>query len=115
MRRRTLLQAAIAAPFVGARGALAQVPGKHRIGMLIPGVEEGTRDVVPAFLDGLRDFGYVEGRNLVIERRFSGASEDRLVEAARELVKLDVEVILAAGPSAARVAREATTAVPIVM
>ena len=114
MRRRTLLQAALAAPFARAGVSHAQAPGRHRIGLLLPGNPD-TSTNAPGFIDGLKELGYEEGRNLVIERRFAGTSEEKLVELARELVKANVEIIVAAGPSATRAAGDATATVPIVM
>jgi len=115
MHRRTLLKVALAAPFARAAASHAQATEKrHRIGLLIPASADEPSNV-PGFVEGLRELGYEEGRNLVIERRYAGTSEDKLVELARELVKANVELIVAAGPSATRAAREATSAVPIVM
>jgi putative ABC transport system substrate-binding protein len=115
MHRRLLLQAALAAPFAAPSRALAQpAEGRHRIGLLLPGDSAGPTNV-PTFIEALREMGYEEGRNLVIERRYAGTSEERLVEHARDLVKEGVEIIVAAGPSATRAAREATATVPIVM
>src|SRR5437016_10247681 len=67
-----------------------------------------------AFLQGLRDLGYVEGRNLVIEYREAEGKADRLPALAAELVALKVDVILVGSTLAARVAKEATTSIPIV-
>jgi len=115
MRRRNLLAGALAAPLAVSLRAFAQpAEGRHRIGVLIPGTPDGPTNV-PTFIDGLRELGYEEGRNLVIERRYAGASEEKLLELARELVRSGVELIVAAGPSATRAARAATSTVPIVM
>src|SRR6266516_1410264 len=68
-----------------------------------------------AFLQGLRDLGYVEGRNLVIEYREAEGKVERLPALAAELVALKVDVIVAApGTFAARVAKQATRTIPIV-
>src|SRR5881394_168740 len=68
-----------------------------------------------AFLQGLRDLGYVEGRNLVIEYREAEGKADRLPALAAELVALKVDVILAGGSTlGARVAKQATSTIPIV-
>src|SRR5262249_6989331 len=68
------------------------------------------------FFQGLQDLGWVEGRNLLVERRIAEASDERLVQAAAELVRLRVDVILAAsGPASLNAAREATKTMPIVM
>ena len=64
---------------------------------------------------GLRDVGYVEGKNLVIEFRWAEGKFDRLPELAAELVRLNVDVILTAGSPAIRAAKNATTTIPIVM
>jgi putative ABC transport system substrate-binding protein len=63
---------------------------------------------------GLREFGYVEGRNIVIERRYANGMPDRLAAQAAELVHLKVDVILANGPATLVAARKATDSVPIV-
>jgi putative ABC transport system substrate-binding protein len=69
-----------------------------------------------AFSQGLRDLGWVEGRNLLVERRIVEAPDERLAQAATELVRLRVDVILAAaGPASLNAAREATKTIPIVM
>jgi putative ABC transport system substrate-binding protein len=68
-----------------------------------------------AFRQGLHDLGYVEGQNLVIEGRFAEGKADRLPELAAELVRLQVDVIVAAGIAAIRAAQHATRTLPIVM
>jgi putative tryptophan/tyrosine transport system substrate-binding protein len=68
-----------------------------------------------AFRQGLRELGYVEGKNIVIEYRYAEGKLDRLRELAAELVRLKVDVIVTAGPSATRSAKEATVTIPIVM
>ena len=70
----------------------------------------------PAFFQGLRDLGWIEGQNLLVERRIVEAPDGRLAQAATELVRLKVDVILAAtGPASLNAAREATKTIPIVM
>src|SRR2546426_3837828 len=63
----------------------------------------------------LRDLGYVESQNLVIERRYAEGKPDRLPAFARKLVEVRVDVIVAVGNSAIRAARDATQTIPIVM
>jgi len=70
---------------------------------------------VVALANGLRELGYVEGRNLVLERRYAGGELERLPALARELVLARVDVIVAVGGPATRAASEATPAVPVVM
>lgn len=94
--------------------ALAQRGEKvPRIGFLGLGLS-GPSLVGEAFRQGLRDLGYVEGRTIVIETRLAEGRAERLPDLARELVRLGVDVIVAAGP-AIQVAKEATSTVPIVV
>jgi putative tryptophan/tyrosine transport system substrate-binding protein len=68
-----------------------------------------------AFRQGLRELGYVEGKNIVIEWRSAEGKLDRLPALAAELVRLKVDVIVTGGPPATRAAKEATATIPIVM
>src|SRR5207237_1447124 len=70
-----------------------------------------TRD---AFREGLRDLGYIEGQNLVVEWRSTNGSEDRLLELAAELTQLPVELIVTSAAPATRAAQQATATIPIV-
>src|SRR5262249_32784660 len=67
------------------------------------------------FRKGLRDLGYIEGRNIAIEYRSAKGSPDRLVAAATELAQLPVDVIVAYASPATQAAKQATTTIPIVM
>jgi putative ABC transport system substrate-binding protein len=68
-----------------------------------------------AFEHGLRELGYVESKNIVIERRHANGKAEQLPTLASELVNLKVEVIVTSGPTATRPAKEATATIPIVM
>lgn len=68
-----------------------------------------------AFLQGMAELGYVEGKNLAVEARFAGANPEALRKTASELVQLNVDVIFTSGTTAVRAARDATATVPIVM
>jgi len=68
-----------------------------------------------AFLQGLRELGYVEGKNIIIEWRFAEEKFDRLPALAAELVRLKVDIIVTAGPQATRPVKQATSTIPIVM
>jgi putative tryptophan/tyrosine transport system substrate-binding protein len=68
-----------------------------------------------AFYQGLREVGYIEGKNLIVEYRYSEGNPKRLPELARELVSSNVDLIVAASTPAIRAARQATTTIPIVM
>jgi putative ABC transport system substrate-binding protein len=86
--------------------------GTHRIGVLGPG---GTPSALATFIDGLRELGYVEGRNVSLEQRYAAGHLERLPQLASELVGIPVNVIVVAGPGPLRAAMEATTRIPIVM
>ena len=68
-----------------------------------------------AFRQGLRELGYVEGKNISIEYRFAEGKLDRLPALAAELVRLKVDLIITSGPPVTRAAKEATNTIPIVM
>jgi len=74
-----------------------------------------TRSPVGGLPAGLRDLGYVEGQNILIESRYAESQEDRLPALAAELVRLPVDVLVAAGTTAIQAAQHATTTIPIVM
>jgi putative ABC transport system substrate-binding protein len=94
----------------------AQQPAKvPRIGYLSGSGPSVLADRIEAFRQGLRELGYVEGKNLVIEWRFAEGKIDRLPELAAELVRLKVDVIVSPGPLVTRPLKEATSTVPIVM
>ena len=93
----------------------AQQPTKvPRIGYLTPSIS-ANRSLFQAFREGLRDLGYVEGKNIVIEWRANEGKLDRNPALAAELVRLKVDVIVAVGSGEIRAAKEATAAIPIVM
>ena len=87
----------------------AKVP---RIGFLVASSASFYSSRIEAFRQGLRELGYVEGKNIVIEYRFAEGKEDRLRELAAELVRLKVDIIVAAASAAA--AKDATKTIPIV-
>ena len=96
--------------------AQAQQPTKiPRIGYLGGTNAAAYAGRVEAFRQGLRELGYVEGKNIVIERRYAEGKPDRLSELAAELVRLKVDVIVSAGPTVTRFLKEATSTIPIVM
>jgi len=85
----------------------------YRIGYITNRTKIGPNE--EALRQRLRELGYVEGKNLIIEWRFVGAQPDRYAQAAAELVALKVDAIVTAGLGASRAAKEATSAIPIVM
>jgi putative tryptophan/tyrosine transport system substrate-binding protein len=90
-----------------------QPPKVPRMGLLSPGSPPLTF-THQAFLQALRDLGYVEGQTVAIEYRWADERQERLPELAAELVSLDVDLILAAGAVAALAAKGATSTIPIV-
>jgi len=86
-----------------------------RIGVLSPQSRETSRDAWTAFRHGLRDLGWEEGRNIIIEIRFSDGKVDRLRELAAELLTLNVSLIVAQNSPGVRAAIAATRTVPIIM
>jgi ABC-type uncharacterized transport system substrate-binding protein len=95
--------------------AYAQTAKVVRIGFLGPTSAASNAGRMEALRAGLRDLGYLEGKNLVIESRWAEGKFDRLPELAAELVRLHVDVILTAGTPGIRAAKNATTTIPIVM
>jgi putative ABC transport system substrate-binding protein len=94
----------------------AQQPTKvPRIGVLGVVSTSAAAGRVEAFRQGLRELGYVEGENIVIEYRNAEGQLERLPALAAELVRLKVEIIITRGPPATRSAKEATSTIPIVM
>jgi putative ABC transport system substrate-binding protein len=86
-----------------------------RIGYLSIGLPSANAARIEAFRQGLRELGYVEGHNLVIEWRYAEDKLERLPALAADLVRLKVEVIVTAAPGPTRAAQEATATMPIVM
>jgi putative ABC transport system substrate-binding protein len=116
--RRKLLVAlgagALAAPF----SSFAQQQGKvWRVGFLAQRSRPASldSDIYGAFPRGMREFGYVEGKNLVIEWRFADGKVERLPGLAAELVRLKVDVIVAGATPSVQAAHLATTTIPIVL
>jgi putative tryptophan/tyrosine transport system substrate-binding protein len=94
----------------------AQPAGKvYRIGRLSSGSPIGPNATLEPFRQGLRELGYIEGQNLVIEYRYAEGREERLPDLAAELVRLQVDVIVASGVAGIRAAQHATHTIPIVM
>lgn len=96
----------------GPVGAQGKAP---RIGLLVVGSAASVSTRVDAFRQGLRERGYVEGKNIVIEYRYGDGKPDRMAEQAADLVQQKVSIIVTAGSQATRPAKEATDTIPIVM
>jgi putative ABC transport system substrate-binding protein len=105
----------LAAP-LAAEVAAQQTESRPRLGMLLTGSPSNPRQPpeVDAFMEELRQLGWVEGKNLAVERRWAD-KPDSLRELASDLARSDVSVILTPGPAATRAAKDATSTIPIVM
>ncbi len=100
----------------GSAVAEAQQPTKiPRIGFLNATSPSTIAARLAAFRQGLRELGYVEGKNIVVEYRWAEGKIERLPDLATELVRLKVDVIVTASSTVTRVAKEATSTIPVVM
>ena len=96
--------------------AHAQQPTKiPRIGLLGVASPATLSAFIEAFRQGLRELGYVEGKNIVVEYRWAEGKIERLPNLATELVRLNVDIIVTASPTDTRAAKDATVTIPIVM
>jgi putative tryptophan/tyrosine transport system substrate-binding protein len=115
MNRRAFVTG-LGAVLATARGGEAQQARKvYRIGFLGGTSPSQYAVYVEAMRQGLRDLGYVEGRNLAIEYRWAGGKYEQLGPLAAELVRLKVDVIVTHGAPGSQAAKQATTTIPIVM
>jgi putative ABC transport system substrate-binding protein len=116
MNRRTFLCGLTLGTLSAPLAAEAQQAGKvYRLGMLTPGVRPSSLVTANLLPLSLRELGYVEGQNLVIEQRFAEGKLDRLPGLARELVQLRMDILVAASPHAVQAAKDTTKTIPIVM
>jgi putative ABC transport system substrate-binding protein len=113
--RRRLLQGSLTLAWFSLLAGCEKPAKVPRIGFLAVGSREGRAFLIEGLLQGLREHGYVEGQNIVIEYRFSADRNDRLPELAAELVALKVDLIVASGSPASFAAKQATDTIPIVM
>ena len=96
--------------------AEAQQPGKvPRVGLLTSASTAVAATWIDAFRQGLRDLGFIEGKNIVLEIRGGEAKPERISNLAAELVQLKVDIIVTGGLAATHAAKEATNTIPIVM
>ena len=117
MTTRRKLLIVLGATLSGPLVSFAQQQGKvWRVGFLSQRrVESLDSDPYGGFPQGMRELGYVEGKDLVIEWRYADGNAERLPGLVAELLQLKVDVIVAAGSLAIRAAQKATTTIPIVM
>jgi putative tryptophan/tyrosine transport system substrate-binding protein len=116
MRRREFIALLGGAAAAWPLAARAQQAGKiYTIGILSAGSFDPTAPSVAIIPDALRALGWIEGKNIVFERRYAENRVERLPELAAELVRLNVDVIVGIGTLAPLAAKRATTTIPIVM
>jgi putative tryptophan/tyrosine transport system substrate-binding protein len=115
MQRRDFITLLVSTVLTWSVAARAQQPGKvWRIGSLYP-ASSGQSENLKAFMQGLKDLGYINGKNVQFERRVADGDLDRLPALAVELVRTNVDLILAESSFAVEAARAATKTIPIVM
>ena len=117
MRRRDFIAIVGGAVLTSALEVRAQQGKPARLGLMEGG--EGTDPTVQnlrrQFVVGMRDLGYIEGRDYILETRYAAGQLERFESYARELVEIKVDIIVAGGEAAIRAAKRATTQIPIVM
>ena len=111
MRRREFMTVLGGAAVAWLLAAHAQQPGKvWRMGF----IAHGHESFYDALFEGLREYGYEEGRNLIVERRYAQGQAERFKEFAAEMVRLNVDIIIVVTTPAALAVKKATTTIPIV-
>ena len=116
MKKKIILLALCSLLLAPCCAAEAQQPNRvARIAFLSGSSATIMSDRAEAFRQGLRELGYVEGKNIVIDYRSAEGKLDRLSELAAELIRLKADVIVTAGPAPTRAVKEATVTIPIVM
>ena len=117
MRRRDFIAIVGGAVLTSALEVRGQQGKPARLGLMEGG--EGTDPTVQnlrrQFVVGMRDLGYIEGRDYILETRYAAGQLERFESYARELVEIKVDIIVAGGEAAIRAAKRATTQIPIVM
>src|SRR5262249_44825578 len=111
--------------FIALIGGVAEWPGAaraqqssrllRRIGFLSGASRATASNIIAGFLQGMSEFGYVEGKDFTIEGRFADGSYERFADFAAEMVRLKVDVIVLGTTAAVRAVQQATSTIPIVM
>ena len=116
MATKSIVLLLVGLAFASVHSAEAQQPAKvPRIGYLTALQLSASAARTEAFRQGLRDLGYVEGKNIIIEWRSADGNEDRLPALAAELVQLKVDIIVTGGAAVTRPVKAETSTIPIVM
>ena len=108
----TLTLGFLAVPITAGAQEAAKIP---RIGVLHPGAPSTSSHFAAAFTEGLREHGYVEGKNIVVERRFGEARPELISDIAAELVRLKLDVIVTSTDLGIAAVKRQTRTIPIVM
>src|SRR5262245_50364400 len=111
IRRRELLAAMMLSGFAASIASAADKGKVWRIGFLGAADAAGYASHLKGFHQGLRDFGYAEGKNVVIEYRWADGRYERLTELANELVRSKVDLIVTHGTPGTRAAKQATQSI----
>ncbi len=116
MDRRTFIGAVAGALLAAPLATAAQQAGKvPRIGYLSLNSAEASPKFLAAFRQGLRERGWIEGQNILIEYRFAGGKVDQLPTLVAELIRLKLDIIVTTSSATTRAAKDATKTIPIVM
>jgi putative tryptophan/tyrosine transport system substrate-binding protein len=115
MATKSIVLLLVGLAFASVHSAEGQQPAKVPLGYLTALQLPASAARTEAFRQGLRDLGYVEGKNIIIEWRSADGNEDRLPALAAELVQLKVDIIVTGGAAVTRPIKAATSTIPIVM
>jgi putative ABC transport system substrate-binding protein len=115
MRRRDLIKGIAGSTVSWPLAAVAQIAKVRRIGLLSPFTPSDTAPWNQALLKGLRDLGWIDGKNIAFEYRYSEGNNDRLPTLIADLVRLKVDIIVTSVTNDTLAAKNATTEIPIVM
>jgi putative ABC transport system substrate-binding protein len=116
MDRRRFIRACTGSIVIARSGAEAQPASKaYRVGYLTYATPEQTAPLLRELIEGLRELGYVEGRNIIIERHYGDGTLTRLPDLAADVVRSRVDVIVTGTNPIAAAAKRATATIPIVM
>ncbi len=116
MPRRAFMTMMASSLLAAPLAAEVQPTGKvYRIGCILTAAPNETAHLIKALSEGLRELGYVEGRNVVVEKRFAEGRQDRLPALAAELVRLKVDVLVTGSNPVIAAVKQATATIPVVM
>ena len=116
MNRRVFLSTVAGGLLAAPLAAEAQPTGKvYRIGFILTATPNETGHLLKALNEGLRELGYVEGRNVVFERRYAEGRQERLPALAAELVRLNVDIFVTGSNPVIAAVKQVTATIPVVM